>query len=177
MAGLDKNLQHLQEHLDAGETVEAAVLGTYETKKLGNDWTRNGIFAATNRRVVFFAKKLGGYDLESFPYENISSFESGKGMMGHTLTFHASGNSGRMKWIQQADAIGRLVEIVRGRMGKGVSASAVGATPPPPPPVTHPSAPADDPYEKLRKLAELKDQGILTVEEFEAKKTVLLEGI
>ena len=58
MAKLDKLLDQAQEHLDEGEEVLAAIKGTYETKKMGNDWNRAGILAATNHRVVFFAKKM-----------------------------------------------------------------------------------------------------------------------
>lgn len=102
MAGLEKNLKHLWEHLDPGEVVEASVLGAYETKIMGKDSARNGVFAATNRRVVFFAKKLTGYDLESFPYENISSFEMGKGMMGHTICLSRVGQ----QWQDEVDQQG-----------------------------------------------------------------------
>ena len=42
------------------------------------------------------------------------------------------------------------------------------AAPPPP------AAPAEDPIEQLKKLAELKDQGILTEEEFAAQKAKIL---
>ena len=41
----------------------------------------------------------------------------------------------------------------------------------PPPPA---APPADDMFEKLRQLAELKDQGILTEEEFAAQKAKIL---
>jgi len=37
-----------------------------------------------------------------------------------------------------------------------------------------PEAPAEDPMEQLKKLAELKDQGILTEEEFSAQKAKIL---
>jgi Bacterial PH domain len=67
MAKLEKLLDQAQEHLDEGEEVLATVKGTYETKKMGNDWTRAGILVATDHRVVFYAKKVGGYDLEVFP--------------------------------------------------------------------------------------------------------------
>jgi hypothetical protein len=47
-----------------------------------------------------------------------------------------------------------------------------------PPPQYAPQAPAapaqDDVYEQLRKLGELKDKGILTEQEFAAKKSQLL---
>lgn len=167
MANLKKNLKELQQHLDPGEAVEASVFGAYETKILGQDSLRNGIFAATNRRVVFYAKKLAGYDLESFPYENISSFEMGKGAMGHTIAFHASGNSGRMKFINQGDVAG-LVQLVRSRMGKGQAVQQAPAA------LQTPVSAQMDPYEELKKLAELRDQGIVTSAEFDAKKAQLL---
>jgi hypothetical protein len=43
--------------------------------------------------------------------------------------------------------------------------------PPPPPP---PAAPAADPVQQLKELAELKNQGILTEEEFAAQKAKIL---
>ena len=44
----------------------------------------------------------------------------------------------------------------------------------PPPPAPAPAAPAEDPIEQLKELAALKDQGILTEEEFAAQKAKLL---
>jgi hypothetical protein len=44
----------------------------------------------------------------------------------------------------------------------------------PPPPAPAPAAPAADPIEQLKELASLKDQGILTEEEFAAQKAKLL---
>jgi Short C-terminal domain len=46
--------------------------------------------------------------------------------------------------------------------------------PPPPPPAPAPAAPAADPIEQLKDLAELKAQGILTEAEFEAQKARIL---
>jgi hypothetical protein len=48
------------------------------------------------------------------------------------------------------------------------------AAPPPPAPVA--AAPAVDPIERLKDLAALKDQGILTEEEFAAQKALILGG-
>ena len=92
------------------------MLGAYETKILGQDSARNGILMATDERLVFYAKKLGGYDLEMFPYANISSIEMSKGMvMGHKISFFASGNKVSMKWIHEGDIKG-LVATVKDRM-------------------------------------------------------------
>jgi hypothetical protein len=45
---------------------------------------------------------------------------------------------------------------------------------PPPPPPPAPAAPAADPIAQLKELAELKQQGILTDEEFAAQKAKIL---
>ena len=44
---------------------------------------------------------------------------------------------------------------------------------PPPPPA---AAPADDPIERLKELASLRDSGVLTEEEFAAAKAKVLAG-
>jgi len=41
--------------------------------------------------------------MEVFPLINISSFEQGKGAMGHKISFFSSGNKVAMKWIQKGD--------------------------------------------------------------------------
>jgi transposase-like protein len=47
------------------------------------------------------------------------------------------------------------------------------AAPPPPAPAPA-AAPAPDPIEQLKELAQLKDQGVLTEEEFAAQKAKIL---
>ena len=48
------------------------------------------------------------------------------------------------------------------------------AEPAPPPPPPAPAAPAADPIAQLKELAALKEQGILTDEEFAAQKAKIL---
>ena len=62
---------------------------------------------ATNKRLIFFAKKLTGFDLEVFPYKNISSFEMGKNLMGHHVSFFASGNKAQ----SEMDSWGQLSRV------------------------------------------------------------------
>jgi hypothetical protein len=45
--------------------------------------------------------------------------------------------------------------------------------PPPPPPA---AAPSSDPVQRLSELAELRDRGVLTDEEFSAAKAKVLQG-
>jgi len=99
MASIESLTQAAKEHLENGEEILAVVLGAYETEILGQDSVRNGVLIATNKRVVFYGKKMFGYETEVFPYSNISSIEAGKGMLGYSINLFASGNKVKMKWI------------------------------------------------------------------------------
>ena len=163
MANLNKLLQNLKPHLDDDERVEQAVLGTYESKLMGKDTVRAGILAASNHRLMFYAKKMTGYELEVFPYSTISSIEMGKNIMGYYLRFFASGNQVSIKWIRDEE-LSEFVSFVKKRLGsQGKSHS------------DSQPAKADDPLDQIKKLAELKAAGIITEKEFNDKKKKLLD--
>ncbi|MCW2131721.1 PH domain-containing protein [Arthrobacter sp. VKM Ac-2550] len=172
MAKIEKLIEQAQPHLQPGETIQAAVMGTYETKILGSDSVRTGVMLATDRRIVFFAKKLGGYDLESFAYGNISSFEQSKSMMGHQMSFFASGNKVNLKWISDLPAFEKFTQVFKSRIGQSAPGPAVQAPAP-----AQAANQADEVFDRLRKLGELRDAGIVTSEEFDAKKAELLARI
>ena len=157
MAKIDKLIDNAQKHLEPGEIVLASVMGAYETKIMKSDTVRNGIFLATDQRLVFYAKKLAGYDLEVFPYSSISSIDMGKDLMGHRISFFASGNKTSMKWINTGD-VQKFVQVVKERIGKRAESANTSV----------------DITDQIRKLAELKDAGILTEQEFTSKKQELL---
>lgn len=158
---IDKLLTRATEHLDEGEQPQQTVFGAYETKIMGGDSVRNGIFIATNQRLLFYAKKLTGYDFESFPYGSISSMEMGKNLMGRYISFFASGNSCKMKWISVGD-VGAFVETVKAQM----AAARSGSTPS--------SQQPTDLVDQLERLGKLHAAGVLTNEEFSAKKAEIL---
>lgn len=181
MAKVDKLLEQAAPHLDTGEHVLAAVQGNYEVSILGSDSVRSGVLLATERRIVFYAKKLGGYDLESFAYGNISSFEQSKNMMGHAVSFFASGNKVHMKWISDAAAMSQFVNVVKSQMNASAQQpTSTSILPPPPPPLTDNAesrGSSDDIMNKIGKLGELFAAGILTEDEFSTKKSELLSRI
>lgn len=156
MAKIDKLVKEASQHLEPNEPIVASVLGAYETKIMGKDTLRNGVFLATDRRILFYGKKMFGYDLEVFPYANISSFEIGKGMLGRSISFFSSGNKVKMKWINQGE-VDKFIEHVKENVGKKSEVKSSVSV-------------ADE----LKKFAELKEMGVLTEEEFEAKKKQLL---
>jgi len=156
MASYSKNLKKLTEHLSGSEKIYFSCYGAFETEIMGRKSLRNGIFVSTDERIIFYGKKLFGYDLESFPYEKISSIEVSKGLMGKKIKFMMSGNSASMKWIQKGEPV-ELVNFVRDKMG-----------------VKPEKSNEIDIPSQIKKLSALKDDGILTDEEFNLKKTELL---
>jgi hypothetical protein len=67
MSKLEKLLSQAQEHLEDNEQVLTAVQGAYEVKRMGSDSARKGALIATDRRVVFYAKKMTGLRPGVFP--------------------------------------------------------------------------------------------------------------
>ena len=80
--------------------------------------------------------------------------------MGHTITFFASRNKSKMKWKNNGN-VDEFISYVNSMIGKQANSS------------IDPTK-MDDIPTQIKKLAELKEQGILTDEEFNKKKTELL---
>ena len=79
----------------------------------------------------------------------------------------ASAVSGRVQRRQAEKFAGRDAQIAADRE-QAYNDQQQAAAPPPP------AAPAADPIQKLKDLADLKDQGVLTEEEFAAQKAKIL---
>lgn len=163
--GGKREIKKLSDHVDADETVQFIAQGTYGTDQ--------GIVVLTDRRMLFVFHGLMRQAVEDFPLDRISSVHSKAGVVTGDLTIHASGNQAVIKQIVKTD-LKHLADALRTRIHAG-------SAPPPPPPVpAPPSAPAagaPDVMEQLRKLGELHSLGVLTDEEFAAKKTELLSRL
>ena len=163
MAGYIQNLKAVEDHLDQDETIQYSCWGTYNSKCIGL-WLpgilskRKGILLVTEKRAMIFGKKLFGYDLESFPLCKITAIEMSVGMIKQ-ITLRKSRNSAYLTSITQGLPNG-VVNYIRENMGETAAVPA--------------SAPAEDIPAQIQKLAALKDQGILTEEEFTSKKAELL---
>ncbi len=137
---------------------------------------RTAEFAVTNLRVVreegLISKRSSATLITS-----VSDVKSSVGMLGKSLNygdldvFTQSGAAGadRFKTITTPEAFRNA--IMTRKMGEpGREAAAVVATPVAP----VPPAAAVDPAAALASLADLRDRGAITAEEYEAKKTELL---
>jgi len=117
MANQEKLLKKIESHLEDEEKVEQSVMGTYETKRNGIETVRSGVLVATNKKVLFFSSRLTGFDMEAFPYSNISSIELGKNLMGSKITLLTSGNRVDVKWIKPK-GLPEFITLVKSRIGK-----------------------------------------------------------
>ena len=163
MARIDRLLKKAEPHFDEGERALQTVLGVYETTLMGQDLVRTGILVATDQRLLFYAKKLMGYEFESYPYANISSIEMGKNLAGQHIAFFAIGNEVRLKWIREGD-VRAFVDAVKAQMENAKSGSAPGRS----------TEQAADYVEQLERLGKLHKEGVLTADEFSAKKAEIL---
>jgi hypothetical protein len=166
MAGYQANLEALNSHLDAVESVLVSCYGVYDTKSLGSKTVKNGVMVATAKRVIQFGRRLSGFNLETFPLQKITAIEVSKGFMGKRIVIRMSGNESEVKWITQGDPDG-LVALVREKMAASFASPDADTAPSPV------SASVDIP-DQLRKLSELRDSRSISEDEFASKKQDLL---
>ena len=158
--GGKRELKNLADHLHDGETVRFIAQGTYEDKQ--------GIVALTDLRLVFLFHGIIGQAKEDFPLKLISSVQTKSGFATGEIKVHVSGNNAVISGILKND-LEPLANAVRQGMAEQHAQAATSQ------PQAASAAPALDPYEAMQKMASLRDAGILSLEEFEAKKKELLD--
>lgn len=165
--GSKREIKRLPEHLWDNEKVAHITAGTYGPGA--------GIVVLTDRRLFFLKDGVMSKTSEDFPIEKISSVQWSTGMLLGKITVFASGNKAEITDVQKTDGKA-ITDAVRARLSGGPEA---GASQPMPVEAASAATVADGPdaYERLKKLGELRDAGILTEEEFSAKKQSLLDQI
>ena len=172
--GVSRELKKLPSLLLEGEDVLNLARGRYDGKQ--------GLVVLSDRRVLFMDEGVIRSRLEDFPYAKISSVQSETAMMYGKLQIFASGNKAEIDQILPKVRASEIGSYVRHRIAEP-HAGATRSAPPSPVGVHHASVPAaavapavsgSDIVDQIKKLGELRDAGILTAEEFEAKKTELL---
>ena len=148
---LKQAAQHIKRK--TGEEFIATVMGA--TGSFGV-----GVLIATNKRLVYFARKIVGFEFEIMPYSNVSSIEVSEGVRGHSIQVIAPGNTFAIKWIKVGQ-VSEFVEHVKAMIGTNEELLLS----------------SSDVLDQVKNLAELKEQGILTEDEFQSKKQRLLSKI
>ncbi|QNG55307.1 PH domain-containing protein [Pseudonocardia petroleophila] len=175
--GAKREIRKLVEHLWEHETVDRMTAGFY-----GNG---TGLIVLTDRRMFFLKDGWMSQKSEDFPLERISSIQWSSGVLLGTITVFASGNKAEIKNVNKVDGK-EIVDLIRARLSGQAGPPQAGYGPPSgPPPARHRQPPPGPPptsdpdvvFHQLRQLGELRDAGVVTPTEFEAKKAELLSRI
>jgi hypothetical protein len=149
-----KEINELPQILAESETIDNIAQGTYNNGQ--------GILVSTNRRLVFVDKGLlYGLKVEDFPLDKITTIQYETGLLLGEIKIHTSGNIAKIDNVEKATARA-FAEFVRNKLSqpKETTSPIINNQP--------------DVYDQLEKLAKLKEQGILTQEEFDTQKKKLL---
>jgi len=151
----------IERHTNEGETVVASAEGYIgEMMGSGDDTQYNGALVVSETRVAFYRKGFVGEVLETMPLNKITSVER-KSSFGHrVIRLHTSHDDLEFKTFDKEGEAALVEAIDQGRNAASNPERSKKAE--------------DDPMEKLRKLGEMKDAGILTQEEFDEKKAKIL---
>ena len=155
-----REINELPDILWENESVENLIQGMYNNG--------NGILVATNKRLVFIDKGLVfGLKVEDFPYDKISSIQYSTGLLLGKLTIFTSGNKAVIDNVDK-----KRVRIFGDFVRNKISSKDTVETPSKQ--SQQKADTSDDIVSKLERLAKLKEQGILTEEEFTQQKQKIL---
>lgn len=192
-AGAKREIRKLMGYLWEGEAVTHMAAGAYGAG--------TGLVVLTDRRLLFVMDGWTQSKTEDFPLERISSVQWSTGTLLGTLTVFASGNKAEIKNMSKVDGK-TIADTIRARLASQPAQAGpqygayppappqqmAGHMPPPPPQPAAPMAPAaaggqglvttpEQIYGALEQLGRLRDGGVLTPQEFEAKKAELLRRL
>ena len=150
-----REISHLRTILNPEEQVLALGQGSYENLQ--------SLIALTDHRLIFVEKSILRESVKEFQLSTISSLSLSKGWGTESLEFTVSGAKGKITQLEsgQGENIANLYRQLR-----NTPADKAPAAPAPP-----------DVLAQLAQLGQLRDAGVLTEEEFTAKKKELLDRL
>lgn len=150
-----KEINELPKILAESEIVDNIAQGTYNNGQ--------GILVSTNRRLIFIDKGLlYGLKVEDFPLDKITTIQYETGLLLGEIKIHTSGNIAKIDNVEKATAR-NFSEFVRNKLSEPKETISQNTQP--------------NVLDQLEKLAKLKDNGILSDEEFKEQKKKLLEKL
>jgi hypothetical protein len=153
-----REINELPQILAPTEIVDNIAQGTYNNGQ--------GILVSTNRRLIFVDKgMLYGLKVEDFPLDKISSIQYETGLLLGGIKIHTTGNIAKIENVEKASAR-NFSEFVRDKLSQPKETTAATTI------INEPNI-----LDQLEKLAKLKENGILTDEEFTEQKKKLLEKL
>ena len=153
--GVGKELKHLHEVINEGENILGHTRGFYD----GNTW----LICVTDRRLLFVDKGMvSGMKSSEIPLDSIGSVNYQTKALGGNITVSAAGSEKHIGKMKKGDVkdIANLISEATAQMKQQTAAPA--------------AAPASSAMDELKKLAELKESGVISEEEFNEQKEKLL---
>ena len=149
-----------QEKLMPGETLVGHLEGWIGEKMgQGERIRHNGQFILTNERVCFYRKDPFEEVFETIPLSKISSVETLSLMGYRVLRLHTAHDDLEFKTLEPKTLFDEVLAQLE-RLRNEAS-----------------TAPAESITDQIKKLGELRDGGLLTEDEFNAKKAELLSRL
>ncbi|MDB9250059.1 PH domain-containing protein [Halorubrum ezzemoulense] len=169
-------VKKLDEYLDPGEKVYFLARDRGGQLKIDGDIQSEAtgiLTAATEQRVIFKTGKIVGSSQTSIDYKNISSVEVSFGMLAKRINLETDSQVFGIGVGQLGkDEVQDMAQFIREKMreSNGSDDSTTEQT-------VGSSENEEDPLDKLERLGELRDDGVITEEEFQEKKQSLLDQI
>ncbi len=153
--GTKKEIKYLPEILTDNEKILYLTSGLMD----GNTW----LITCTNRRVIFLDKGMVyGLKQVETPLERINSIQQKTGMMFGEIAIWDGSSKMEIKNVMKktvkpfVEAVNKAIDAAKRSNSGGGSSATI------------------DPAAQLEKFAELKNKGVITEKEFQAKKKELL---
>jgi hypothetical protein len=154
-----KQIDQAKHVLTDDEVVLDVTTGLCKVMRMNRVTTRNGALLVTTKRVIFFTKKLGGYEMNDIVYHLLTSLDYKKGILLGEISFSASGDSYKIKSVPKSD-VERVAQCIRGQMDSSKTQQQQNIV--------------NNISDQLVQLSALHDKGIVNDAEYSAKKSELL---
>lgn len=149
-----------KQHLESGEELIAFAKGIGKSKSDPNGPDGSALMIATDRRVIFYCESVKSTNIEDLRYAAITSVSINNRFVFSDITVISSGTQAVLRDVSREEAMAFAPEV-RSRIGKKDQAQIL----------------TMDVAGQISKLAELRDKGVLSEEEFTGKKKALLDRL
>ena len=169
-------VKKLDEYLEPGEKIHFLGRDAGGQLKINGekqDGITGVLSAATDRRVIFKGGKVIGGSQTSIDYRDISSVEVSFGMVQKRINLETDSKVFGIGVGQLGkDEVQNMAQFIREQMREPNRVEVSKNTQ-----ISDGTDGDDDPLDKLERLGELRDNGVITEEEFQEKKQSLLDQI
>jgi hypothetical protein len=160
------------------EHVLDVTIGSAVVRRNGRTTRRKATVLVTDRRVIVYSRMLGGYDVQEYAFGRISGVDHNRGFTTGQLTIRASGGGAEISMVDRRD-VARIAQAIRDGMSganrpSGQADEAVAEPPDGEPQDAPRDGDGGSVTEELEKLARLRNENVITDEEFATQRAKLL---